>query len=130
MELNPDVSKKASSTSGNDIVNDEVSGEAPTTQMPLHMKITDDIDKRLQSADLLWKHTYCRWHEPRHRFTQRTWWLKYKKGSPFPSEEDFPPPEYPRPSCPLTAKEEHTRACIAAYHVQLLPHRRAIKEIS
>ena len=86
VELNPDVNKRASSTSGNDIVNDEVSGEAPTTQMPPHMKITDDIDKRLQSADLLWKHTYCRWHEPRHRFTQRTWWLTYKKGLLFPSE--------------------------------------------
>ena len=103
---------------------------APTTQMPLHMEFTDDINKRLQSADLLWQHTYCRWHEPRSRFTQRTWWLKYNKGLLFPSEEVIPPPVYPRPSCPLMAKGEHTRACIAAYHVQLPPLLRAIKETS
>ena len=61
---------------------------APAIQAPLSSNVTDELDRRFQVAGLRWRYRYCRWCEPNQRYTQRVWWLNYKKDAVLPAEAD------------------------------------------
>ena len=73
---------------------------APAIQAPLSSNVTEELDMRFHFATLWWRYRYCRWREPNQRYTQRVWWLSYKKDAVLPAEADCPPPDYARPPPP------------------------------